>query len=119
MNFMPALMRKILIGAYIGFRSRNVAFLSVLGIAVAYPVLSAILTSIFLPGPFSLSALLSIYGVPFTVAVGFMFYLVTITALQVYHRAQGDPAQARALMTQVNVVVLAVIFALLAAPLFR
>lgn len=116
---MLTLMRNILCGVYIGIRSRNVGFLCVLGIAVAYPLFSVILTAIVHPGPFSLSVLLSSYGAPFLIAVGFMFYLVLINSLQLFHRASGSPAKARALMKQVNIVLLAIIFALVAGPFFR
>ncbi len=115
---MLAVMRNIAQGITIGFRTRSVPFLGILGIAVGIPAASLLYTVWMHDETLDL-AFLGKIGPTFYLLHAFMVYLVAIKALQEFHQAHSEPVRAARLATQVDVVVMAGLFALVFYPVFR
>lgn len=109
---MTVLHSQILEGLISGFRTRRSGFLALLAIALGMVPAMVWATAAVLKKTLSLDFIASL-GPTLWVSVAFSAYLAVIACLQQYHRSREDSQAFSALAGQVNVVVSAMLFALL------
>lgn len=115
---MLVVVRNIAQGFIIGFRVRSAPFLGMLGLAIGIPTAALLYAHWKFDESQDLPFLIEV-GPAFYLLHAFMAYLVAIKALQEFHQANSEPARAARLAIQVDVVVMAALFALIFYPVFK
>jgi multisubunit Na+/H+ antiporter MnhB subunit len=111
---MTKVARQLSAGMKEGFRTRNGAFLGILAIAIAIPVLLLAFTAREFNQSFSWGLIVEI-GLPFWVSVALSLYMMAIKAMQVFQHQQGNKEALPKLSRQFDIVVFVLLIGLIAS----